>query len=674
MYSSDTCIIPSDTVLQPAKDDLLSALKDLVENETDRNPSLLSKDPRMATSIIEGAGERINIYANIMHTVNTLLDKLIEDQGLPKMREYRIQEIGVEAAREEEQRGSKSEEAWAQEAETRRQEREAVREKELEHQRQLEREERAKKEERKRREREQEEAREKERQAEKERRRKEREERDRAEDERRRKERERIDREREEERARYEKEKEEHEATREARLKKIREQDAERERRLKQEEEALSRDRGSRYRAGLLSVTDHETDVTPGTGVGEGAGAAKPEDIKMDDDAVLQLLLQESEQIKKSRQRPVLARSESLEPPMRKAQPPKSLVPRDPVAARLAKLNSKSQSPAPSPSKEPETPRENQDTVMEDAPPREKTPDTAGRSRWDAVPPQPSKGDKSRGRSRSASIAQSAPGHVHHRAGTATTADHLVTKMIVGLAGRTTDIRTDRATTETTSDLIVQAAVDLATLMPAAANRVTTQEVRLQKIVSRTVAVTAVAHVLREVAADVEVVATARAREAGMVSTDTYLEAVLLEKPQPLPLLTRPQKTLSMTIPEIVSMTILEIVSAMILEIGSAMTADLADETIVATGIEAIGLATMIAGTVDEPGVPALTSLIAIFPAEVVAEMIKLPTRRPETGAEAATEIEIVVETIVTGGDVQRAGVAVATGVDDSHDVQTLYH
>ncbi|KAI1557683.1 COMPASS-Shg1 domain containing protein [Pyrenophora tritici-repentis] len=303
----------------PAKDELQAALKDLVERETDRNPSLLSKDPRMATTLIEGAGERSDIYGNIMNTVNTLLDRLIQEQGLPKMREYRIQEIGAEAAAEEEKRGSKTEEEWAQEAEARQ----------------------------------------------KERRRKEREEREKEDEERRRKDRERIDKEREEERLRLKKEREEHEKSREARLKKIREEDAERERRIQEE---LDRDRGGRRRGGR-------------------GRSRTPEP--------LQLLLQESEQMKKSRQRPVLERSESLEPPMRKAQPPKSLVPRDPATTRLAKLESKSTSPAHgSPSKDSKTPApktptalaKDDDTAMTDAPSIEK-------SRWDYPPELPSKLD-----------------------------------------------------------------------------------------------------------------------------------------------------------------------------------------------------------------------------------------------------------------------------------------
>ncbi|KAE8852472.1 hypothetical protein PTNB29_10373 [Pyrenophora teres f. teres] len=457
----------------PAKDELQSALKDLVERETDRNPSLLSKDPRMATTLIEGAGERSDIYGNIMNTVNTLLDRLIQEQGLPKMREYRIQEIGAEAAAEEEKRGSKSEEEWAQEAEARREKREARREKELEEEREREREERAKKEERKRREREEDEAREKVRQEEKERRRKEREERDKEDEERRRKDRERIDKEREEERLRLKKEREEHEKSREARLKKIREEDAERERRIQEE---LDRDRGGRRRGGRGRSRTPERDrdrrgrdrsrrrSRTRTRSPERRPSLKSGEIKVDDDLALQLLLQESEQMKKSRQRPALERSESLEPPMRKAQPPKSLVPRDPATTRLAKLEGKSTSPAHgSPSKDSKTPApktpttltKDDDTAMTDAPSVEKL-------RWDHAPELSSKVDKSRGRSRSRSVARS---------------NRLVMQTTAGLDGMTIDIRTDLhggiEMTGKTNTRAMAAAVAHGRRILAAANRAT---------------------------------------------------------------------------------------------------------------------------------------------------------------------------------------------------------
>ncbi|CAN9203139.1 unnamed protein product [Alternaria alternata] len=367
----------------PAKDELQAALKELVDRETDRNPSLLSKDPRMATTLIEGAGERSDIYGNIMNTVNTLLDKLIDEHGVPKMREYRIQEIGAEAAADEEQRGSKSEEeSWRQSA--------------------REREEKAKREERKRREKEEDEARERGRQAEKERRRKEREERDKEDEERRRKDREGLTK----------KEKKSACASKRS------------ERNTRRVEKPVSRRSAKKTPSESVAYKRSLTEIEVGAIVVAVAVARTPErdrdrrgrdrsrrrsrtrsrsperrssikpenikDIKVDDDLVLQLLLQESEQMKKSRQRPVLERSESLEPPMRKAQPPKSIVPRDP---RLARLDSKPASPSqPSPSKD-------EDVTMTDAP----SAAESAKARWDKPPELPSK----RGRSRSRSIARS---------------------------------------------------------------------------------------------------------------------------------------------------------------------------------------------------------------------------------------------------------------------------
>ncbi|KAL5115534.1 hypothetical protein ACEQ8H_006597 [Pleosporales sp. CAS-2024a] len=640
-----------------AKDDLLTALKDLVETETDRNPHLLSKDPRMATTLIEGAGERINIYGNIMNTVGSLLDNLIKEQGLPKMREYRIQEIGAEAAAEEEQRGSKTEEEWAAEAEARRQEREAVREKELEHQRQIEREERAKKEERRRREKEQDEAREKARQEEKERRRKEREERDRAEEERRRKERERIDKEREEERARLKKEREEHEANREARLRKIREEDAERERRIKAE---LERDRGSRYRGGRGRSRTPERDRSRDRRRArdrsrrrsrsrtrsrerehERKTSVKPEDIKVDDDLALQLLLQESEQMKKSRQRPVLERSESLDPPMRKAQPPKSLVPRDPIAARRAKLDSKPQSPAPSPSKEPSTPT-GQDVEMEDAPPTERSQDTASRSRWDTKPPLPSKDDKSRGRSRSPSVAHSARTRKRRL------------KMIEN-AEMTIGTLTGYATTGTTNVHVAEAAVVLAKPLPVASHA-TIHGVRHPKIVIMIVAGIEVAPVPVEAVEPANVplfsaVVVTHDLGAETASTDICPEEVLLKLRLPLQYqmkLRKPRTTRNEV--KTVHETTVVLVREKIVDLEEGA-------TLVPVG-GAITRVITIAGMVVGKGQIALMSLIGIYPEEATMTRVRVRSHETEVAAVMENGTETADETIVTEDGVQGVGPA----------------
>ncbi|XP_014559089.1 hypothetical protein COCVIDRAFT_92722 [Bipolaris victoriae FI3] len=625
----------------PAKDELQSALKELVDRETDRNPSLLSKDPRMATTLIEGAGERSDIYANIMSTVNALLDRLMEEQGLPKMREYRIQEIGAEAAAEEEKRGSKTEEEWAQEAEARRQKREAQREKELEEERERERAERAKREERRRREKEEDEAREKARQEEKERRRKEREEREKEDEERRRKDRERIEKEREEERQRLKKEREEHEKSREARLKKIREEDAERERRIQEE---LDRDRGGRYRSGRgrSRTPDRDRDrrgrdrsrrrsrTRSRSRERERRTSIKPEDIKVDDDLALQLLLQESEQMKKSRQRPALERSESLEPPMRKAHPPKSLVPRDPVAVRLAKLDGKSASPAQrasskglrSPISETHTAAaKDEDTVMMDAPPA----DAKGR-RGELS----SKADKSR-----------APEVVHCLVEAA---------MIAGLDGTMIDILTGRHTTvEGAIATSVMIDARAATVVAGHARHVLTAASRgtrhaaLHRAEKRDVE-TAPGLVPE---ADVTVIATATvigrplvdavipALGVQIILIDMYPAVRQQQQQPPLPPAPGSEKIA---------------VSA------SVMIADLVGVTIAAIGHGATGLETMIVGMVGENGAvdgKSLTVTNLVAGVEIVMRRNETAIERPESGVESGVGKEAGIGVVIeTGADV----------------------
>ncbi|KAK7192037.1 hypothetical protein PSPO01_01609 [Paraphaeosphaeria sporulosa] len=422
----------------PAKANLLESLADLVDRETDKNPSLLSRDPNMAAGLIEGAGERSDIYKAARDAIEEMVNNLIESQGRDKMREYRVAEVGEEVAAEEEQRGSKSEEEWAREAEQRRSEREAVREKEMEEERAREKEEKARKEERRRREREEDEARAKERQERAEKRRQE-------EEERRRLDRERIEREKEEEKQNREKE----EAERAARLKRIREEDRERERKFEEErqrerererERERDRDRdrdrrrdsrrehrrGSRARSRTPDrrrdrSRDRDDDRArtrrrSRTRSPEPIKDVKLEDVKVevDDDLALKALLQETEEMKKSKSRgPFLSRrSVSLEPPLRKARPPKSLVPEDPIAARLAAIEGKSHSPATklhtkaedrsdaSPAL-PTTPKDH-GTPMEEGLILKST-ESEAKSRWDRPPD--SKHDKYRGRSRSRSIA-----------------------------------------------------------------------------------------------------------------------------------------------------------------------------------------------------------------------------------------------------------------------------
>lgn len=234
-------------------------------------------------------------------------------------------------------------------------------------------------------------------------------------------------------------------------------------------------------------------------------------------------------------------------------------------------------------------------------------------------------------------------------------------RTIAGLAGTTTGTLTDRAMIVTTSDLVVQAEVDRARHIPAAANRVTTREVRRQRTVIRIAGVTALAHVLGGLAVAEEAVDITRALEAEMVSTDMYLEEVVvvakaLLLPLPLPLPTHPLKT----------------TSTMIVGTVSVMTADPGDERTVVIAIKATGLAIMIAGRVVATEGPASMNLIVMFQV-VVVEMIRLLRRSLETEVEVATEIETVAGMIATRDD-EGAEVEVAIDVDDSHDDHALYY
>ncbi|KAF2011287.1 hypothetical protein BU24DRAFT_466017 [Aaosphaeria arxii CBS 175.79] len=390
----------------PAKDALLASIEELVDRETDRDPSLLSKDPRLAATLIEGAGERSDIYKDVSASLNQMIDEFCTSQGIQKMREYRVQEIGAELAAEEEKRGSKADEDYIREADARREERAAKRAKELEEELEKERQEKARKDERRRREKEEEAAREKERRERDERRRKEREEREKEEEERRRQDRERIEKEREEKRARKKKEDEEWEAQRSERIRRERERHSERygdrysrrsrsrsrsrDRRRDRSRDRRRDDSRSRSRSRSRGRGADRRNAKARTKTPEPPKPVNLDDIKVDDDAALQALLQESEQMKKSRQRPALERSESLDPPMRKPLPPKSLVPRDPVPERSSKAQDKTQSPEKQDAgaaEQSSKSSKDEDTPMPDAPASEKADEKKPISRFDLPPP-----------------------------------------------------------------------------------------------------------------------------------------------------------------------------------------------------------------------------------------------------------------------------------------------
>ena len=114
---------------QEDKKEFNSSLNELAESETDRDPSLLSRDRGKAATLMQGAVDRSDVYKS----VELSLDKLIaahighiQEAG----REIRKAEAGEDIAFEEEKRGNKTDEEYAKESTARREAREETRKKE----------------------------------------------------------------------------------------------------------------------------------------------------------------------------------------------------------------------------------------------------------------------------------------------------------------------------------------------------------------------------------------------------------------------------------------------------------------------------------------------------------------------------------------------------------------
>ncbi|TKA66592.1 hypothetical protein B0A49_10130 [Cryomyces minteri] len=312
-----------------AKSVLTTALNELADNEIERKPNdFLARDRRVTVPLLEGAAERSDVYKLTEHDVDRyVLDYL--EQAEKALRDIRRKEVGDEQAAEEERRGQKSDHEYAADADTRREARAKVRAEQLAKQREKERE--AKRERDAQRAKEQKEFEERE-----------------ALKRHIREEAEKVEKARI---AREEKKLAELEAEREAERQKERERlreyererEERRERRRREEreyEEARERERRDSYREREPMEWPKERSRARSRGLKD---SLPPEEEKTLEDAALQLLLREGQELAaKSRPKTELERSESLEPPIRKILPPKSIVPRDPAAARLAKQIDKS--------------------------------------------------------------------------------------------------------------------------------------------------------------------------------------------------------------------------------------------------------------------------------------------------------------------------------------------
>lgn len=106
-----------------------STLNDLAETEIDRDSSLLSRDRGKAATLMQGAVDRSSIYKGVESSLDALIAEHL-DHVESVAREIRSNEIGEEAAAEEEKLGNKPDEEYAKEAIFRRKAREKQKERE----------------------------------------------------------------------------------------------------------------------------------------------------------------------------------------------------------------------------------------------------------------------------------------------------------------------------------------------------------------------------------------------------------------------------------------------------------------------------------------------------------------------------------------------------------------
>jgi len=100
-----------------------ASLRNFTTNEIDRDPvKYLKPDRRMGAPLLEGAAARGDVYSQMEKDINAYIDQYVAsaERGL---RDIRRKDIGDEAADEEYQRGDRSDEAYAAEADTRRKDR-----------------------------------------------------------------------------------------------------------------------------------------------------------------------------------------------------------------------------------------------------------------------------------------------------------------------------------------------------------------------------------------------------------------------------------------------------------------------------------------------------------------------------------------------------------------------
>ncbi|RAH41296.1 BOD1/SHG1 domain-containing protein, partial [Aspergillus brunneoviolaceus CBS 621.78] len=135
------------------KTEFTNLLAELAEVEIDREPGLLSRERGKAATLIEGAVDRSDVYKTVEKSLDALASNHLQTI-LDSVREIRRDEVGVEAAAEEEKAGNKTDEDYANYIQAKRDERERAYQEALRKEKEAEEEEARKKaeEDRKRRE------------------------------------------------------------------------------------------------------------------------------------------------------------------------------------------------------------------------------------------------------------------------------------------------------------------------------------------------------------------------------------------------------------------------------------------------------------------------------------------------------------------------------------------
>lgn len=112
--------------VKDVKANLLQSLQSFADDEIEKDPvKYLSKDRRLAAPLLEGAITRADMYSKAEDQIGQYISGFLA-QAEVALRALRQAEVGEALTEEERIRGSKTDEAYAAEAETRRQERTAA--------------------------------------------------------------------------------------------------------------------------------------------------------------------------------------------------------------------------------------------------------------------------------------------------------------------------------------------------------------------------------------------------------------------------------------------------------------------------------------------------------------------------------------------------------------------